>query len=47
VTNNRDTAEWIAAFDETLLAPRSADRFIHNGYDLVVEGQSYRARLKP
>jgi hypothetical protein len=47
VTSNRDTAEWLAAFDETLLAQSAVDRFIHNAYDLVVEGASYRARLKP
>lgn len=47
ITSNRDTAEWIAAFDETLLAQSAVDRFINNAYDLVVEGESYRARLKP
>lgn len=47
ITSNRDTAEWIAAFDEPLLAQSAVDRFIHNAHDLVVEGQSYRARLKP
>ncbi len=47
VTSNRDTGEWLTAFDETLLAQSAVDRFIHNAYDLVVEGESYRARLKP
>ena len=47
VTSNRDTNEWLAAFDEVLLAQSAVDRFIHNAYDLVVEGESYRARLKP
>lgn len=47
VTSNRDTAEWLSAFDETLLAQSAVDRFIHNAYDLVVEGESYRPRLKP
>lgn len=47
VTSNRDTAEWLAAFDDTLLAQSAVDRFIHSAYDLVVEGESYRARLKP
>lgn len=47
VTSNRDTAEWLAAFDETLLAQSAVDRFIHNAYDLVIEGESYRAKLKP
>lgn len=47
VTSNRDTAEWIATFDDTLLAQSAVDRFIHSAYDLVVEGESYRSRLKP
>jgi DNA replication protein DnaC len=47
VTSNRDTAEWLSAFDETLLAQSAVDRFIHNAYDLVVEGESCRPRLKP
>ena len=47
VTSNRDTAERLAAFDETLLVQRVVDRVIHNAYDLVIEGESYRARLKP
>lgn len=47
VTSNRDTAEWIATFDDVLLAQSAVDRFINAAYDLVVEGESYRARLKP
>ena len=47
VTSNRDTAEWIATFDDVLLAQSAVDRFINNAYDLVVEGESYRHRLKP
>lgn len=47
VTSNRDTNEWLAAFDEVLLAQSAVDRFIHNAYDLVVDGESYRTRLKP
>jgi DNA replication protein DnaC len=47
VTSNRDTSEWIATFDDVLLAQSAVDRFINNAYDLVVEGESYRPRLKP
>ena len=47
VTSNRDTAEWLTTFDDQMLAQSAVDRFIHNAYDLVVEGESYRARLKP
>jgi DNA replication protein DnaC len=47
VTSNRDTAEWIAMFDDVLLAQSAVDRFKNAAYDLVIEGESYRARLKP
>jgi len=45
ITSNRDTSQWIATFDDVLLAQSAVDRFINNAYDLVVEGESYRARL--
>ena len=47
ITSNRDTAEWLATFDDTLLAQSAVDRFKNNAYDLVIDGDSYRARLKP
>jgi DNA replication protein DnaC len=47
VTSNRDTSEWLAAFDDALLAQSAVDRFKNNAFDLVIDGESYRARLKP
>jgi len=47
VTSNRDTADWLAVFDDSLLGQGAIDRFKNNAYDLVVEGESYRSRLKP
>jgi len=47
VTSNRDTAEWLAMFDDVLLAQSAVDRFKNAAYDFVMEGDSYRPRLKP
>jgi DNA replication protein DnaC len=47
VTSNRDTAEWLAMFDDVLLAQSAVDRFKNTAYDFVIEGESYRPRLKP
>lgn len=47
VTSNRDTAEWLAMFDDMLLAQSAVDRFKNAAYDFVIEGESYRPRLKP
>lgn len=47
VTSNRDTAEWLATFDDVLLAQSAVDRFKNAAFDLIVDGESYRPRLKP
>lgn len=47
VTTNRDTSEWLAMFDDTLRAQSAVDRFRNAAYDLVIEGETYRSRLKP
>jgi DNA replication protein DnaC len=47
VTSNRDTAEWLAMFDDVLLAQSAVDRFRNAAYDFVMEGESYRPKLKP
>jgi hypothetical protein len=47
LASNRDTAEWIATFDDALLAQSAVDRFKNNAFDLVVDGESYRSRLEP
>ena len=47
VTSNRDTAEWLGMFDDVLLAQSAVDRFKNTAYDFVIEGESYRPRLKP
>lgn len=47
ITSNRDTAEWLAMFDDVLLAQSAVDRFKNAAYDLIIEGESYRPKLKP
>jgi DNA replication protein DnaC len=47
VTSNRDTAEWLAMFDDVMLAQSAVDRFKNAAFDFVIEGESYRPRLKP
>lgn len=47
VTSNRDTAEWLAMFDDVLLAQSAVDRFRNSAYDFVIDGESYRPRQKP
>ena len=47
VTSNRDTSEWLAVFDDMLLAQSAVDRFRNAAFDFVMEGESYRGRLKP
>jgi DNA replication protein DnaC len=47
VTSNRDTSEWLGMFDDVLQAQSAVDRFKNAAYDLVIEGESYRPRLKP
>jgi Ni2+-binding GTPase involved in maturation of urease and hydrogenase len=39
--------EWLATFADPVPAQSAIDRFASNAYDLVIEGDSYRPRLKP
>ena len=47
VTSNRGPDEWLATFADPVRAQSAIDRFTSTSYDLVIEGESYRARLKP
>lgn len=47
VTSNRGPDEWLATFADPVRAQSALDRFTNNAFDLVIEGESYRPRLKP
>ena len=47
VTSNRGPDEWLATFSDPVRAQSAIDRFTSNSYDLVIDGESYRRRLKP
>ena len=47
VTSSRGPDEWLATFADPVRAQSAIDRFTNSAYDLVIEGESYRARLKP
>src|ERR1043166_4463795 len=46
-TSNRGPDEWLAMFADPMRAQSAIDRLTGNDYDLVIEGESYRQRLKP
>jgi len=47
VTSNRGPDEWLATFADPMRGQSAIDRFHGNSYDLVIEGESFRARQKP
>jgi DNA replication protein DnaC len=47
VTSNRGPDEWLATFADPVRAQGAIDRFTSTAYDLVIDGESYRQRLKP
>lgn len=47
LTSNRGPDEWLATFADPVRAQSAIDRFSSNSYDMVMEGESYRSRLKP
>ena len=47
LTSNRGPDEWLAMFADPMRAQSAIDRLTGNAYDLIIEGESYRQRLKP
>lgn len=46
-TSNRHIDEWMALFNDPIMANSALDRLAHNAHQLVIEGESYRRRLVP
>jgi DNA replication protein DnaC len=47
ITSNRDVQEWMALFDDPIMANSALDRLAHNAHQLVIEGDSYRRKKEP
>jgi DNA replication protein DnaC len=47
ITSNRDVHEWMALFDDPIMANSALDRLAHNAHQLVIEGESYRRKKEP
>jgi DNA replication protein DnaC len=46
ITTNRPFAQWGEIFDNTTVATAIADRLVYNSEVLILEGSSYRKRIK-
>ena len=47
ITSNRDVQEWMALFDDPIMANSALDRLAHNAHQLEIEGESYRRKKMP
>lgn len=47
ITSNRDLQEWMALFDDQIMANSALDRIAHNAHQLIIEGESYRRKKTP
>jgi DNA replication protein DnaC len=47
ITSNRALDEWVALFDDLILANSALNRFAHRAHQIVMEGPSLRAASAP
>ena len=47
ITSNRPPQDWIALFPDPVMANSALDRLSHHAHHLIMEGESYRKKLKP
>jgi len=47
VTSDRGPDEWLGTFADPVRVQSAIDRFTSRAYDLVMDGESYRQRMRP
>jgi DNA replication protein DnaC len=47
ITSNRAVEEWVALFDDPILANSALDRFAHRAHQIVMDGPGLRAARAP
>ena len=47
ITSNRAVDEWVALFDDPILANSALDRFAHRAHQIVMDGPSLRTARAP
>jgi DNA replication protein DnaC len=47
ITSNRPTQDWIALFPDPVMANSALDRLAHHAHHLIMEGESFRKKLRP
>ena len=47
IASNRSPQDWYPLFPNPVLAEGALDRLINRSHHLILEGRSYRPRLRP
>jgi len=47
ITSNRPPQDWVALFPDPVMANSALDRLAHHAHHLIMEGESYRKKLRP
>jgi DNA replication protein DnaC len=47
ITSNRPPQDWVPLFPDPVMANSALDRLAHHAHHLIMEGESYRRKLRP
>jgi DNA replication protein DnaC len=47
ITSNRPPPDWVPLFPDPVMANSALDRLAHHAHHLIMEGESYRRKLRP